>query len=228
VPGLSAFAASDIDSVDQLATQAEFRQLSEDLGAALSYKAVIPVASLGVTGFDVGFEVTATKIVNRAAWDRASSGDAPSTLYVPKVHIHKGLPLRLDVGAFYAQVPSSNISLWGAELRYALVEGGVATPAVGVRGTYSKLSGVNQLDFDTRGIELSISKGFTLLTPYAGIGHIWTDARPKNANNVTAEDFGLTKVYVGANFNLVVLNFAVEADRTGDANTYSAKIGWRF
>ena len=40
--------------------QAEFRTLSEDLGAALSYKPVTPAAPLGITGFDMGIEVTQT------------------------------------------------------------------------------------------------------------------------------------------------------------------------
>ncbi len=79
----SANAADDIDQIDQL-IQTDFRRLSEDLGAALSYKAVIPATPLGLTGFDLGVEVTATQLENRDAWDRASSGTAPDTLYVPK------------------------------------------------------------------------------------------------------------------------------------------------
>ena len=67
----NANAAKDIDQVNQLA-QAEFRDLSSDLGAALSYKALIPAEPLGITGFDIGVEVTATNIEHRTAWDHAS------------------------------------------------------------------------------------------------------------------------------------------------------------
>ena len=69
-------AADNIDQITQL-IQTDFRLLSEDLGAALSYKAVIPATPLGLTGFDLGVEVTATQLENRDAWDRASSGTAP-------------------------------------------------------------------------------------------------------------------------------------------------------
>jgi hypothetical protein len=219
--------ADDIDRVNLL-TQAEFRQLSEDLGSALSYKAVLPIEPLGITGFDVGFEVTATRIENRAAWDRASSDSSPSTVYLPKVHVHKGLPLGIDVGAFYSAVPDSNIRLWGAEVRYALVKGGTATPAVGLRGTYTTLSGVNQIDLDTKGIEIAVSKGFLNVTPYAGVGYVWTTSTPKDAPTLSKEEFGQTKYFVGGNFNFAVLNIALEVDRTGESTTYGAKAGWRF
>lgn len=221
-----AFAAENIDQINLL-TQAEFRALSQDLGATVSYKAVVPSETLGLTGFDLGAEVTATKLQNQAAWDRASSGTAPHTVYVPKLHVHKGLPAGFDIGAFYSTVPSSNIDLWGAELRYALIQGGPATPALGLRGTYSRLSGVEQLDFTTRGIELGISKGFALVTPYAGIGRVWIDSEPR-VGTLQAEKFSEDKYYAGLNFNFVLGNLALEGDRTGDATSYSVKFGFRF
>lgn len=221
-----AFAADNIDQID-LITQAEFRNLSQDMGAALSYKAVVPAEPTGIAGFDVGAEVTATKLRHSDTWDRASSGNTPATVYVPKLHVHKGLPAGFDLGAFYAAVPGTNIDLWGAELRYALIPGGVATPAVGLRGTYSRVSGVEQLDFATRGIDLGISKGFTLVTPYAGIGRVWVKSEPR-VGSLEPENFSQAKYYAGLNFNFVLGNLALEGDRTGDATSYSAKFGFRF
>src|SRR3569623_2622023 len=54
-------AADDLDRLQYLA-QSQFRALSEDLGAALSYKPVSPAEPLGLIGVDVGLEVTATDI----------------------------------------------------------------------------------------------------------------------------------------------------------------------
>lgn len=224
---LPATAAEDIDQINQL-VQADFRKLSEDLGAALSYKAVIPATPLGLTGFDLGFEITATKLQNRDAWDRASSGTAPDTVYVPKLHAHKGLPFGIDVGAFYTAVPDSNIKLWGVELRYALIKGGAVTPALGLRGTYSKLTGVDQLDLHTKGLELLASKGFVMFTPYAGVGRVWTVSTPVGVTNVSREEFAQGKYFVGGNINLGLINLALEADKTGDASSYNAKLGFRF
>lgn len=224
---LTAIAADDINQINLL-TQAEFRDLSTDLSAAVSYKAVVPIEGLGATGFDLGVEVTATKLAHRSAWDRASAGGAPSTVYIPKLHLHTGLPADFDLGVFYATAPDTNINAWGAELRYALVAGGVATPAVGLRGTYSKLSGVDQISLNTKGIELGISKGFAILTPYAGIGRIWTESTPVGVNNVTAEKFADAKTYLGTNISFGLGNIAVETDKIGDTRSTSVKLGFRF
>lgn len=223
----SVLAADDIDSIGAT-SQAEFRQLAEDLGAAVSYKAVIPVASLGIAGFDIGASVTATRVEHRGAWNTASSGNGASTLYAPKVHIHKGLPAGFDVGAFYTSIVDTNIDVWGGEIRYAIVEGGVAVPAIAVRGTYSEISGVEQLNLNTKGIELGISKGFTVITPYAGIGRIWTEAEPVGVSNVGREKFSDTKLFAGATFKLLLGTFTAEADQVGDVTSYSVKLGVHF
>lgn len=220
-------AANDIDQINLLIQQ-EFRLLSEDLTAAASYKGVIPAKPLGITGFDIGLEVSATKPEHKDAWERAVSGGASDTVYVPKLHLHKGLPLGFDIGAFYSSVPGSNIELWGAELRYAILAGGVLEPALGLRATYTKLTGVDELDFHTTGLELLISKGFAIFTPYAGAGNVWTTSTPVGVNNVTEEEFNSGKYFVGANLNLGVANFALEADKTGSTTSYSAKLGFRF
>ena len=220
------FATDDIDNLQAL-VQTEFKSFSKDLGAVLSYKAVSPAEPLGLTGFDIGLEVTGTELKYSNIWDKASSGSAPSTVPVPKLHVIKGLPFNIDVGAVYTKVPSTNISLLGGELRYAFLEGGVATPAVAVRGTFTKLSGVDQLDFSTKGLELSISKGFAMLTPYAGVGEVWVDSKPK-VTGLTKESFQQTKYFVGANVNLGLLNVALDYDNTDSVNSYTLKLGWRF
>jgi len=219
--------AVDLNTINLL-NQAQFRLLSDDLGAALSYKPILPAESLGVTGFDLGIEFSATQLQNSAVFSLAASGESINTLILPKLHIHKGLPFGLDIGASYSAVPDSNIKLWGAELRYAIVKGGTATPAVALRGSYSALEGVNQLKLTTTGVDVSISKGFALFTPYAGIGKVWVSSTPDASTGLAPEDFDLNKVFAGVNMNLAVVNIAVEGDKTGDATSYGIKFGWRF
>ncbi len=224
-------ADSTIDNL-QSTTQANFRLLSEDLSSALSYKAVIPATPLGLSGFDVGIAASSTKVQHPDAWKQATnSTDAPSNVVVPKFYLYKGLPLGFDIGGFYTSVPDSNIKLTGFEVRYALLKGGVASPAVGLRGTYSKLSGVDQLAFNTTGVELLISKGFAFVTPYIGVGHIKTNSEPQGtaaAAGLQKESIGQNKTFAGINLNFGVVNIALEGDKTGDASSYSLKFGFRF
>ena len=215
--------AADINNLGGLG-QAEFKDFSDDLGAALSYKPITPTAPLGVTGFDVGVEATSTKIRNLDLATNSSS----TNLVVPKLHVYKGLPLGFDIGAFYSTVPTTNIKLYGGELRYAILEGGVAQPAVGIRGALTKLSGVDQLDLNTKSLDVSISKGFAMFTPYAGLGTVWVDSTPNGVSSLTSVSEHENKVFAGGNLNFGLVNVALEYDKTGSASSYSAKLGFRF
>ncbi len=171
--------AADVQFTSGLA-QGGFHSLVKDSGAALSFKNVAPAAPLGLPGFDVGLEAVGVDIGSKAYWDAASStGNAPSMLVVPKLRARVGLPFGIDVGAMYAMVPSSNVQLFGAEVAYAVLDGGIALPSIGLRATYSKLLGVSDLDLQTAGVDASISKGFVFITPYAGIGALYTDGKAK-------------------------------------------------
>jgi len=218
--------AFDINRLQNVA-QGDFRLLSEDVGAALSYHPQTPTEPLGVTGFDVGVSLTMSKVANKDALSRGVSGSVPSYLPVPTLRANKGLPLGFDVGLMYSKVPGSDISLWGGEARWAFLKGGIAEPAVGVRATYTKLTGVDQLDMSTKGLDLSASKGFAMLTPYVGVGRTWITSEPHVAN-LSKEDFALNKFFFGAGFKLLLFNMNAEVDRTGHSTAYSLKAGIRF
>lgn len=160
--------------------QEGFRSLSKELGIALAYRNAAPPHPLGVTGFDAGIEVEAVDISKESAfWKKAFNQDAPGYLVLPKLRVRKGLPFGIDVGAMYSNVGNTNVQLYGAEVGMALLEGGVATPALGVRATYTRLAGIKELDLQTVGVDASIGKGFLFLTPYAGAGYVWIDSTPK-------------------------------------------------
>jgi len=231
---LTSGGAVQADAFDSLGDldQSSFLDLAEHLAAATHYKGVTPAEPLGVLGFDVGVGLSSTPI-DETLFDAASSGDfgAPSLL-LPRVSAHKGLPFGIDIGAFVGIVPKSDLRMLGAELRYAILEGGVATPALAVRASYSKGVGLDALDIDNAGLELTISKGFVMFTPYAGAGIVKSNVTPAasgaDATTLSKESFQQEKLFVGVNVNLVGLNLTAEADRTGDHTSYSGKIGIRF
>lgn len=223
------YAANDLDRLNEIG-QEQFHGIAEDLGAAFSYKALAPAEPLGVTGFDIGVEFTATKLKSTQAWNEAT-GENIDYLPVPKVHVHKGLPFNIDVGAFFAMVPGTDMKLYGGELRYSFVSGNVAMPAVAIRGTHTRLAGVDELDFHSSSLEATISKGFLMFTPYAGVGKVWSVSTPhvdEFLSDLQEESISQTRLFAGVNMNFGITNFAIEADKTGDAASYGAKIGFRF
>ena len=206
--------------------QSIFADLVKDLGAVISYRAITPAEHLGELGVDLGIELTGTSMETDAL-SQVTTGNAPSTVYAPKIHVHKGLPMNIDLGAVYSVLPESNIRYFGAEIRYAFLEGGVGMPALALRGTYSVLTGVEHFDLSSAGIELTLSKGFTLLTPYAGVGSVWLGG-DSDHDTLSSESFTEFKYFVGLNTNFGLVNLAAEWDKTGDNNSYSAKLGFRF
>ncbi|GAB1232747.1 hypothetical protein [Ferrigenium sp. UT5] len=219
--------AANINTLQNLA-QGEFRGFSEDLGSALSYKGVVPAEPLGITGFDLGLEVTQTSLAkSKGLWSKVGTRNIDN-LYVPKLHVTKGLPLNIDVGGFFSAIPSTGIKLYGGELRWAILPGSTTLPAIALRGSLTKLSGVNQLSFDTRGVDVSISKGFAMFTPFAGVGQVWTRSNPDASTTLSKETFSKNKYFVGANLNLGISNLAAEYDKTGSADSVSVKLGLRF
>lgn len=223
--GSSAVQAADEIDMNLVVGQDAFLKLSEDLAAATSYKALTPAEPLGITGFDIGVEATSTTAKNTDEMDAACGGCGLETLVIPKIHLHKGLPMGFDVGIMYASSSNSNVTLTGYELRYANIEGGMAMPALATRLSYSKLDGVDDLELESKGIDISLSKGFAMITPYVGVGQNWVTA---TATGFEDEEYTQTKYFVGFNLNLGLINFDMEADRTGEAQTLGAKIGFRF
>lgn len=160
--------------------QSQFKELSKEAGAALAYRNAAPAAPLGITGFDIGAEVSIIDIKKDSQyWKAALNNDPSSYLYIPSLRARKGLPFGIDVGAMYAYVPDSNVKLYGFEVSKAILEGTAVTPALGVRASYTKLAGVNDLDLQTVGIDANISKGFAIITPYAGAGLVWVDSKAR-------------------------------------------------
>jgi hypothetical protein len=209
--------ARDISFTTPL-SQGAFKDLSREAGAAIAYRNTAPAEPLGITGFDVGGEVSVVDIdSNRDYWKSAFGNDAPDFLYLPKVRARKGLPFGIDIGAMYSYVPDSNVKVYGFEASKAILEGTVATPAVGIRGTYTRLAGVNDLDLQTAGIDASISKGFLFVTPYAGAGAVWIESTPsgnlEEISHLTRESLWQPRFFGGVKVSpLPFIGITVEAE----------------
>lgn len=227
-------AASDIEfPAVTSGSQADFEAAMQDLTAAFSFKPLAPAEPLGLIGFHAGVMASYTGVENEDSW-RSLTGSGFDDLGVIAIAAAKGLPFGIDVGAFVADVPDSNVSLYGAELRYALAEGGVATPAIGIRLSYTKLEGVDELDFDTKAVDLSISKGLTFITPYVGVGRVFSTATPNGifstaeARDLKEADINENKFYGGVRFALLLLNVTAEIDQTGDNSSYNLRLSFAF
>jgi hypothetical protein len=224
------FAGNDI-SLPSFYTQSQFDDLSRELGLAISYVPLSPAAPLGLLGFDIGIEATAAHIDNNQSfWTDAIGGKTPpSYLAFPKIHAQKGLPLGFDIGLVYAKAPGTNIGLMGGELKWAILKGTIASPAVAIRGDYTKLTGVSDIDMGVYGADISISKGFGFITPYAGYGLVWISSQDKSNNVVKLNNFNSneSKGFLGLKLSAFIFSFVAEADFS-KVPSYSGRLNLSF
>lgn len=228
---LSAYAGKNAIDHLNFSSQDQFKQFSQDLTGALAYKTLRPAEPLGLVGFDVGASINVSQLKNKQMG--AVSSNAGSSIDAISLHAVKGLPLGIDLGVDYTSVPGSNIETWGGNLSWAFIEGGTATPAIGLTGHYTQTSGLDALDYKSYGLDVGISKGILNMTPFASIGMINSEIKPL-VNNQTAGvllqkvNTTSTKLAAGVNINLLFMDVMVAYNQIGDVGTYSLKAGYRF
>ena len=217
--------AGDLANIGTL-TQDQFLRLSTDLGAAVAYKGVTPATPLGALGVDAGLELTQTQLETASAFRQAGAGNLDN-VYTTKLHIAKGLPFGLDIGAFVGKVSGVDGTLIGGELRYAILDDGLTVPAVAVRLSGTKLTSVSQLSLSTVSLDAMLSKKLAFVTPYIGGGVVRTQSSASSAL-LREEMFNKSRVFVGVNASFLLANIAVEAEKMNDNTSLSAKVGFRF
>ncbi len=236
VMAIPAMAKTDIQFPANF-TQEDFKALSSDLGMAISYQALSPAAPLGGTlpGIDAGVEASFVELDKSAPYFQKINtvGNIPDSFAFPRVHVQVGLPIiPIDLGVSYTSVTNSDIKLIGYELKYAILKGSVATPAVAIRGAYTKLSGAEDFDISTKSVDLSISKGIAIFTPYAGVGEVWITSDPHPRIAITPalakEDITKTKFFVGTKIKIFpFVNLVLEGD-FANVKEYSARLNLNF
>ncbi len=220
--------AYKFNALSALQNQDEFRKLSEDISATFADKPQAPAGGLGIIGFDVSATASATSIESVDILKKAAGGHSiPKSLPTLGLRAEKGLPFDIDLGLSYNMLPGTSASAMSGDVKWAFWGGGLVMPAVATRVFYTKTNGLGDMSLNSKGIELSISKGFPLLTPYAGVGIVASNASTKG-DVWKKESYNQSRVFAGLNANLLLINFGLEADKTGKDSNVSLKVGMRF
>lgn len=207
----------------------EYRALTRDLAAALPFKQVAPAAALGVRGFEVGVEVSATDIDEQAGYWSLVTDHPPDYLVIPKVRLIKGLPDRVDAEGMVTFLPASDLFLWGLAAKWTWLEGGNGAPAASLRLSITDLSGVDELDFTAVGADAAVGRSWRWADPYLGAGLVWvtSEARVRAAEGdvlVTEQESFLTPhLFAGLRLYLPRVAITSELD-WGPRPTLSARL----
>ncbi|HEX6202549.1 MAG TPA: hypothetical protein VF100_06060 [Thermoanaerobaculia bacterium] len=188
-------------------------------------------APLGLLGFDVWAEVAVDEgFTDEPFFDGAVDGDLTGDLLlVGRVGARKGLPGGIDLGLSYAEALEGDLSTASAEIGWAILDGGLISPTLGLRLTGTRTLDSEAYELDQYGAELILSKGFAVLTPYVGGGVVYSEGRLDRGPDLPAFETDDTRfvAYAGLTLNLVLPKITVEVER-GEAITGAVRVAFGF
>jgi hypothetical protein len=174
-------------------TLSNFRSLMSELGVVVAPRLQTPADTLGFSGFQFSAEFGMTKISNsKPFWNAVNPSNpnpTPPGAYLTTVggFVRKGIWLPLpgfEIGAGAMNVVGSNLFSVQGYAKFALQEGfhDWVLPSVAVRGSVSQLLGTDQVDLTVSGIDILISKAFSVggtarFEPFGGWNYLFIDAR---------------------------------------------------
>lgn len=116
---------------------------------------------------------------------------------IPRLYVHKGLPASLDVGLVLGQEVATKARLISSYMQWTAIEG-LGMPAVGVRGSLSRLMGLATTEASAMGVDGIISYSvLKMLTVYTTIGVSRHQIEVRSGQDY-GTDFGLTKTGEGS------------------------------
>lgn len=226
--------AQDAITFDPAITQEQFEEFSRLAAQAIYHNPVEPARAGNLLRFDIGVAATAVPVdIDAAYWQNSVSDDFTISDHIafPRLVVSKGISLA-TVSASYGKVPDSDITVLGGALDIPIINGGLLSPTLAVRGSYSQLQGVDEFDLKTYGVELFLSKGFGPVTPYAAVGRTRSDAvgrinLPAGNTVDLTDEADANRITLGVRLSMLLPKIVVEATQ-GEERSYAAKVSFGF
>ncbi len=219
-----------------VAHRADYEKFMAQYTFGLSPKVMAPAETLGYSGFYMGLEGTLTPVPDADKQDLWAKGTIPANAYpdvmfMPAVHIRKGLPWSFEVGSTINYLAQSELVGLGGEIKWSLFEGyqhgfrGVL-PDIAARGSVMRVLGESDVDLTIIGVDGSISYPFGIggmvsFTPYGGFQYIWSIIRIEplvtqigdeyvSATGLSSPDLTRSRIFGGFRFNYEMLSITFE------------------
>ena len=165
-PGADAYSTPNTD----------FRAFARTLGAVMTATNLTPPETLGHAGFFVGMELGVVGLPSDVTLPMVRPQEG--SVLVPSVHVRKGLPFSIDVGARVGWLDRSSMFAATGEVKWAVNEGFIPwLPDIGLRAHVTHLLNTRDLHLTAGGLDVGVGKQFPLggmitLTPYGGIDFV--------------------------------------------------------
>jgi hypothetical protein len=173
-----------------------FRSLMSELGVVVAPRLQTPADTLGFSGFQLSAELGFTEISSAQSFWNGTEGvqpanpklaRPPAALATVGAFVRKGMfwPVpAIELGAGAVNVVQSGMWALQAYAKVAVHEGfhQSAVPSLAVRFAFSDLVGTNQVDLKVYGLDVLVSKAFSMagtwrLEPFVGWNLLLIDAQ---------------------------------------------------
>jgi hypothetical protein len=224
-----------------------FEDLMTELGMIAAPVFLAPAETLGLNGFSFSLEGTIAPISNEEDfWVIPTEGKPSSVIFIPHIHVRKGLPFSTEIGAQISYIPESELFIVGAEAKWALNEGFYWIPDLAIRFSINHMIGSKDFELSTGGWDISLSKAFGIggmlsLTPYAGYNmhfihassHVILDATPAMQDQVFHEmnwqDNMYHRFFFGCRLKTFIFQVALEGIIGLDSvSLFNFKLGFDY
>ena len=199
-------------------THADLAALAGEFGSVLRFRQVGDTATLPKGRVDLGVQFASAPIdTTSQTWN--------VTRFVGRF----GVSNRVDMGVWAGYNSQASDGMAGADVKIALLTQGPSMPvSLAVRPSFSSTLGAGDIYAATVGADLSVSRAFGAISPYAGIAATSSLAaeRLQDIDFERQTDNG-TLGYVGVAYAWRSLIAAVELEK-GTKVAYAVRIGTRF
>jgi hypothetical protein len=217
-------------SVSPRATRGDFEAFHRRFSSNAYFYPRHGASPLGLLGFEVYADATYddkfdAQSFNATAVDGSYTG---GFLSVGRVGARKGLPGGVDLGLAYGKALDGDVKLISGELQYAIIHGGLLSPALSLRVTGTRTVSAAAYELNQYGADLLLSKGFTVLTPYVGAGIIRSKGRLSRGSLPSFDDTETHGVaFAGVRLNLLLPKLVFEVEK-GEAVQAAVRVGFGF
>lgn len=228
--------------LDPSLTQEAFRQFTREAGLLTYFRPLLDARPMGKKHFELSLVQWKTGIDDRdAAWnDTFVHPDTTHWLFegsglaFPGLTGRVGVTDRMDVGVYFTKNIKANYGFFGGQVQYSLVNHPEKKWAAATRVSYIQLFGPDDVNLQTYGLDLLVSREFPIystwasISPYVSVSGYLSHTHEKSEVVELADETVLgTQASVGAVARLAILRLGVEYN-FARVNTMSVKVGVAF
>ncbi len=209
-------------------TTEQFKAFTAELGSVLRFRQVGDAATLGKGKVEVSAQVSNTPFDDsKGIW--STGHHLGRSVSFPQVVARIGVSDRVDLGVWGGLDPQVKYGLAGVDTKIALLRQSDGRPvSVSVRPSITTLVYPTQVLIGTASVDLSVSRAYGPVSPYAGVAASSSGAIERSKSvELDPVSAGRSLAFAGLSYRWRTLTLSAEVEKGARVN-YAFRVGTRF